>query len=261
MGMMRLTLWYAVAAIILAGCATNPNAVRPAPNLKYENVIDRHEKLNRDIYKFNNSVSRIFLDPLTSVYTTLVPRMIRDRLTSFLDNLDSPFIFVNDVLQGQGKRASDTLGRFVLNSTVGIGGLFDPAQSLGIDRHSEDFGQTLAVAGVPPGDYIMIPFYGPTTSRDGVGLLIHFFTDPVTWMLNANGLGYLSWARRGASGLDGYARNKDFLKDLQKNSLDGYATMRTYYLQNRDFQIRNGKPASNQSINDQFDEFDTAPGD
>ena len=248
-----------LALLLTAGCATNPKAVRPAQNLKYENAVDRHEKLNRAVYKFNNGVVRVFLDPLTSVYTTLVPGPIRDRLKSFFDNLDEPFTFVNDVLQGEGKRASDTLGRFVLNSTVGIGGLFDPAQSLGIDRHTEDFGQTLAVAGVPPGDYIMVPFYGPTTARDGFGLIVHFFADPVNWVMQANDLGYLSWPRRGISGLEGYARNKAFLTDLQKNSLDGYATLRTYYLQNRDFQIRNGKPASNQSINDQFDSLDAEP--
>ena len=248
------SVFFALAVVVVAGCAT---AGAPLTSSRYEQARDPHEKLNRDIYKFNNTVSDIFLDPLSAVYTTVFPGFIRDRIKSFLDNLDDPYTFINDVLQGNGKRASDTLGRFVLNSTVGIGGLFDPAQRLGIEPHKEDLGQTMAVAGVASGDYLMIPFYGPTTTRDGFGLIVHLFADPVNWVLKLNDLGYLRWPRRGLSGLDSYARNKAFLKDLENKSLDSYAKLRTYYLQNRAFEIRNGKPASEKSINDQFDEFET----
>ena len=248
-----------LALIVLSACATRPPASDPIALEQYKKADDPVEPMNRGIYKFNNGFHKVILTPISTVYTTIVPKFLRDRLRSFLDNLDSPVILINDVLQGNGKRASDTLGRFVLNSTIGIGGLFDPATDLGIQKHSEDFGQTLAVWGVKDGGYMMIPVYGPSTARDGLGLIVDLVMDPVTWLLKADHKGYWSWPRLGASGLDNYSRDLDLLTDLRKNSVDGYVTLRTYYRQNREFQIRNGAPASQEEQQKQdelFDEFD-----
>jgi phospholipid-binding lipoprotein MlaA len=249
------------ALIALSACATRPPADDPIAVAQYKSADDPVEPLNRGVYKFNNGFNTVVLNPISTVYTTIFPKILRDRLRSFLDNLDSPLIFINDVLQGRGKRASDTLGRFALNSTVGIGGLFDPAADLGIPKHSEDFGQTLAAWGVIDGGYMMIPIYGPSSARDGLGLIVDLLMDPVTWIFKANNVGYLSWPRLGASGLDNYSRNRDLLTDLRKNSVDGYVTLRTYYRQNRDFEIRNGEAASKEDQQDQNDLFDDFGGE
>ena len=257
-GLSRLIV-LALCVAVLPACATRPPANDPVALAQYKKTDDPLEPFNRGVYKFNKGLNTVVLNPLSSVYTTIFPKFFRDRLKSFLDNLNDPIVWINDVLQGEGKRANDTLGRFVLNSTVGIGGLFDPATKLGLPEHDEDFGQTLAVWGVDDGGYLMIPLYGPSSTRDGFGLVVDLIADPITWMMRWQNVSYLSWPRLGTRALDKYTRNKDLLNDVQKNSVDGYAALRSYYRQNREFEIRNGAPApeeQQQNQNELFDQFD-----
>jgi len=262
LGLLRWTVLL-VGIVLLPACATRPPASDPVALAQYKKADDPLEPFNRDVYTFNNGFNRYVLSPIATVYTTIFPKIVRNRLRDFLDNMNGPIIFINDVLQGQGKRASDTLGRFVMNSTVGIGGLFDPAEKLGIPQHTEDFGQTLAVHGVKDGGYLMIPIYGPSSIRDGFGLIVDVAMDPITWVFRLNHVTYLSYPRIGMNAIDKYARNKKLLHDLRKNSVDGYATLRSYYRQNRTFEIRNGAPASKQEQqqqNDLFENFDDDSG-
>ena len=257
-GLSRLIV-LALCVAVLPACATRPPANDPVALAQYKKTDDPLEPFNRGVYKFNKGLDTVLLNPISSVYTTIFPKFFRDRLKSFLDNLDSPIIWINDVLQGEGKRANDTMGRFVLNSTIGIGGLFDPAKNLGLPQHDEDFGQTLAVWGVKDGGYLMIPLYGPSSTRDGFGLVVDLIADPITWLLRDRRATFLSWPRLGARAIDKYSRNKDLLNDVQKNSVDGYAALRSYYRQNRTFEIRNGAPApeeQQQQQNELFEQFD-----
>ena len=252
-----------VALGLLPACATRPPASDPVALAQYKKVDDPREPMNREIYKFNNGFDRYLLGPMTTAYTTVFPRVFRDALHNFLVNLDAPIVFINDVLQAQPKRATDTLGRFVMNSTVGVGGLFDPATGISIPYHDEDFGQTLAVYGVKDGGYLMIPIYGPSSTRDGFGLVVDLAMDPVSWVFRWQHVAYLSWPRLGAKAIDKYDHNRGILDDLRENSLDGYAALRSYYRQNREFEIRNGKAQSQedqQKQNDLFEDFDDESG-
>ncbi len=256
--LMRLAL-LVVALGLLPACATRPPASDPVALAQYKKADDPVEPMNRTIYKFNNGFDEYVLGPITSVYTTVFPKVFRHALHNFLVNLDAPIVFINDVLQAQPTRATNTLGRFVMNSTVGVGGLFDPATDIGIPYHDEDFGQTLAVYGVKDGGYLEIPFYGPSSTRDGFGLVVDLAMDPISWMFRWQHVSYLSWPRVAAKGIDKYDRNRNILEDLRNNSVDGYAALRSYYRQNREFEIRNGKAQSEpeqQQQNDLFDSFD-----
>ena len=133
-------------------------------------VHDPYEGFNRQMFAFNNEVDKYALGPAADVYETVTPEFARDRVGDFLHNLKSPVIFINDVLQGEGDRAGDTFARFLVNSTIGVAGLWDVAGYNGIERHSEDFGQTLATWGVEDGGpYVMLPLLGPSNVRDAAG--------------------------------------------------------------------------------------------
>lgn len=140
----------------------------PAPPARP--VYDPWEPMNRKIHAFNNAVDRAVARPLAKAYVAVVPQPIRLGVTNFFDNLGSPLTFVNQVLQGRPRDAVQTLGRFVVNSTLGIGGLFDPASDLKMKRRSEDLGQTLGMWGWRNSRYVELPFFGPRTVRDVVGL-------------------------------------------------------------------------------------------
>ena len=129
---------------------------------------DPWEAGNRPVLAFNSAVDRYLLNPVTRGYQAVVPSPVRLALRRFMQNIDSAPIFVNDVLQLEWKDAGVTVGRFALNSTLGLGGLFDPATSVGLPLHKSDFGQTLALAGTPSGNYVMLPLFGPNTVRDSL---------------------------------------------------------------------------------------------
>lgn len=204
---------------------------------------DPLEGLNRGIFEFNRVVDGVLIKPIAQIYRGVLPQQAQDSVRSFLRNLRSPVILANDVLQGDMDRAGSTVGRFLVNTTLGIGGLFDVASELGMPFHDEDFGQTLAVWGVGEGPYLVLPILGPSNPRDVVGLASEFYLDPVNIYLRNEDLEYLTYVRTGLRGVDARARSIEVLDELERTSLDYYAAIRSLYRQQRMNEIRNSKSA------------------
>ena len=227
-----LTILLAGAA--LGGCTTTTNPDSLAQN-------DPYEPTNRDMFAFNQKLDKNFARPVAVFYNSTVPVQIRDRFHNMLENLDEPVTFANDVLQGEPVRATQTLGRLTFNTTLGIGGMFDIASKMGIPDHSEDFGQTLGVWGSGEGPYWVLPLVGPSPPRDTAGKVVDIFLDPLTYA-RFDGYHTLAYARAGMGVLDLRARNIDTLDQIERTSVDLYATQRSLYRQYRDSEIRNGAP-------------------
>ena len=164
---------------------------------------------------------------------------------------------MHDVLQAEADRAGETSARFIINSTLGLGGILDLADSeFGIERHNEDFGQTLAVWGIDGGPFVMLPFVGPSNPRDSVGGLADIFIDPVSITIDQLNLAPASPIRLGLTVVDARERNLEILDELEASSLDFYSTMRSAYRQNRAKEIRNGAPPPEQDMDDIFEDFE-----
>ncbi len=227
-------------SLALGACATLPPASDPEARAAYKETNDPLEPLNRATFGFNRILGKVVLEPTARVYRAVLPRPVRDGVGNALHNLNSPVIFANDLLQGQGKRAGNTFLRFLVNSTLGIAGLFDVAKSFGIEGHDEDFGQTLAVWGVGEGPYLVLPVFGPSSPRDGIGMGADIVMDPFFWIIRASDEEYLNYVRAGVEGIDLLERNLDELEELERSSIDFYAAMRTRYRENRRGEISNG---------------------
>lgn len=206
---------------------------------------DPWEEFNRSIFHFNDTVDVYVLEPAARAYRHVVPDHVRTSVRHFLANLESPVILANDVLQGQWERAHVTLSRFVINSTVGIGGLHDPATDMGYPYHREDFGQTLAVMGVPSGPYLVAPVFGPTTPRHIAGRVVDSFVHPLTWILAGEPTEILL-AERAAEGVVAREEVLDTLEQVKLTSPDYYVAVRSFYRQNRNSEILNGQFAAGQ---------------
>jgi phospholipid-binding lipoprotein MlaA len=226
----------------LTGCATPP--ADPAARAEFDQTNDPLEPLNRKIFDFNQFLNRILLRPVATAYRDVVPEFGRNAIRHFLDNLGEPVVFANNVMQGEFHRAGETAGRFALNSTVGVGGIFDPATPTGLDRQSGDFGQTLYHYGVPDGPYLMLPILGPSNPRDGIGMAVDSFIDPFGYLANAYGArNSATIGRFAGGGIDELSRNLDTLDELQRDSIDFYASLRSLYRQHRAAELRHGAPA------------------
>ena len=238
----RLPLWcglIAVAAVV--GCATPPED--PDARAEFEAANDPLEPLNRSIFAFNLGLDRAVLRPVAIGYRTIIPEPGRNMVRNFLNNLEAPVILANDVLQGSPDRARITATRFIMNSTLGIGGLLDPATPAGLPQHDEDFGQTLAVWSVDEGPYLILPVLGPSPPRETVGLVVDYFLDPVTYILDNADAEWLSYVRYGVRAVDSRSRLIETLDEIERTSIDFYATIRSLYRQRRMDEIRNGEPS------------------
>ena len=226
-----------LALTATAACATTPGGVSEAE-------LDRFEKTNRAIYKFNKGVDGAILKPVTQGYRAVVPGIARRGVSNALDNVDEPLSFINAVLQGKFKVAFRAADRFLVNSTLGIGGLFDHATDMGLPKQEEDFGQTLAAWGVGSGPFIMLPLLGPSTLRDTVGFGVDTVTDP--WpMFQKDVVGLSGTERLGVTAgeaIDLRSRLVDTADPLLATALDEYATVRAAYLQQRLHDIYDGDP-------------------
>jgi phospholipid-binding lipoprotein MlaA len=224
-----------VFLLALGGCAsTANNNVSAGDN-------DPYESFNRKVFSLNESLDKHLMRPVAVFYTRAVPEPARAGLHNALTNLNLPVTFANDVLQGEAHRAVDTVGRFIVNSTIGIGGLVDVAQKTGIPEHSADFGETLGVWGVGEGPFLVLPALGPSNPRDAVGYAADIALDPVTWVTFRSST-FFKLGRGVAAIVDERAQVLGTLDELERTSLDLYATERSLYRQHREAEINHGKP-------------------
>jgi len=232
-----------VVTLTLAGCAT-PSNNPLAEAAEAEDFNDPLEDTNRAIFDFNQVVDRNVLVPVAKAYRTVLPDPVRDSLRDFLRNLREPLIFANDALQGEFERAGQTFARFTLNSTLGVGGLIDVAGRWGeVPYHEEDLGLTLGVWGISEGPYLVIPILGPSTPRDLGGQVAEGFGDPFNRLVTGNPytLYWIPFVRGGVAGIDQRSRYIETLADIERTSLDYYATIRSLYRQRRAALIRHEK--------------------
>jgi len=239
-------------ALLATGCATSQpdTGGEPWPSAEgdgaYEAEYDNDplELPNRFIFAFNEMLDFAVFRPVAVTYRFLVPEPVRDSVRNFLRNLSAPVILANDLLQGELDRAEATATRFAINSTAGLLGLFDVAEGMGYEYHDEDFGQTLAVYGMGEGVYLVLPVLGPSSIRDGVGLVVDSYLDPLTYVADNNDAEDWMLVRRAVAGIDFRARNIETLDDLKRDSIDFYARIRSLYRQTRANEINNGAPAT-----------------
>src|ERR1700738_2769571 len=232
-----------VVTLTLAGCATPSNNPQ-AEAAEAEDFNDPLEDTNRKIFDFNQVVDRNVLVPVAKAYRTVLPDPVRDSLRDFLRNLREPLIFANDALQGEFERAGQTFARFTLNSTLGVGGLIDVAGRWGeLPYHEDDLGLTFGVWGIPEGPYLVVPVLGPATPRDLGGQVAEGFGDPFNRLVTGNPytLYWIPFVRGGVAGIDQRSRYIETLADIERTSLDYYATIRSLYRQRRAALIRHEK--------------------
>lgn len=242
-GIVRIGATLALCAM-LWGCAAGSTATDPEIRAEQIEANDPIEPLNRVIFQVNRGLDTWFLRPAATFYRGMIPPPIQDMVDNFLDNISSPIVFLNDLLQGNTDRAGNTFTRFVINTTIGVGGLFDMATDMNYPDHSEDFGQTLGVWGIGEGPYIMLPIFGPSNPRDTVGMVADYFVDPVSnWAINTDRR-WVNPTRTGVENVDWRARNMEEIDDIERTSIDYYATVRSLYRQYRKDQINNGRPNS-----------------
>jgi phospholipid-binding lipoprotein MlaA len=230
----------------LTGCATRPPADDPEALEEFRATNDPIEPWNRAMYDVHQAIDTVVLRPVALGYRAVVPGPVRTGVANVLSNLRSPVILINDALQGETQRFGTTLGRFLLNTTLGVGGILDVAEDLGLPEHGEDFGQTFAVAGVEEGPYLFIPILGPSNPRDLLGYAADIAADPFTWLTfgNRDLAETLQYIRAGATVVSTRESLLDTLDDVQRTSLDPYATLRSAYRQRRAREIANRPGAS-----------------
>ena len=224
-------------------------------------VKDCFEKLNRATFAFNQALDGIIFKPVASAYKIL-PSPVKNGVSNSLDNLSNLVTVPNNILQGDFKTAGINTGRFVINSTVGILGLIDVAQLLGLPEYEkEDYGQSLARHGVGPGCYVVLPVLGPSTARDTVGSSLNFLGGDAWYNVTVrNDTHYFSdidyYSSKVTSGVDFRAKNYDSIENLQKNSLDFYASVKSLYLQDRQQKILNTKRVIDTQNDGDWEEID-----
>jgi len=235
----------AVVAGALSACVTLPPNAKRSPQ-------DPWESWNRGVYKFNDALDRAVAKPVARTYVRVVPQPIRTGVSNFFSNLHMPTVMINDALEGKFLAAANDLGRFLLNTTVGVGGLLDPATSAGLDKNDADFGLTLGHWGVHPGPFVELPILGPSDVRDTTGRVADTYTNPQHYVKNAwieYGLYLPYFIDRRASLLP--------LDETLKNTYDPYAFIRDAYLARRAYLIT-GKVSDDQPLVDP--DADLPPG-
>lgn len=229
-----------LACLSLSACAAGSGSEAPDPA----------EGLNRGIFKFNEVLDTSVLKPVAKGYRAVVPQPARTGVRNFLHNLKTPTILANNVLQGDMPAAGVTLTRFVTNTLIGVGGLFDVAAKGGLPYQEEDFGQTLGTWGVESGPYLVLPLLGPSSARDTAGLLVDTYADPVRlWLTNTD---REEWyiGKVAVATVDKREELLDVLATLKKNSIDYYAAVRSAYHQRRRSQISNQGDSGNADLPD-----------
>jgi len=221
-----------VAAAALSACATSQD-----PATRTDGINDPYERQNRAIHEFNKDLDTGIVRPLSKGYA-VIPVEMRNRVNDFSENLSMPGNAINGLLQGDLRGVGLATTRFVVNTTIGIGGLVDAASELGIPEYDTDFGETLAVWGVGEGAYIELPVFGPSTQRDAVGFVTDFFTNPLTFAtLDDDPERYIPPTARGLAALNDRDRLSTTIDAILYESADSYAQSRSIFLQNRRFEL------------------------
>jgi phospholipid-binding lipoprotein MlaA len=215
----------ALLLLTLSACATTQTA----------DSRDPFEPINRVSYAVNDGLDRALVKPAAKVYKTVMPQFVQTGVSNVFSNAKYPVTLVNNALQGKFGAAANDAGRFLLNSTVGLGGLLDPATAAGLDRNDEDFGQTFGVWGIGPGPYFVIPLFGPTTLRDGFGSIADDFAEPRSYLKDSR----TRWSLWAVDKFETRVRLLDADTVLERSG-DPYAFVRSAYLQRREFQVRDG---------------------
>lgn len=228
-------------ALAMAACASEPESDDSAAMLGYEPPNDPIEPVNRKIFAFNQAADRYVLKPAAQAYDE-IPAEIRDILRNFIRHVSSPVVLANDLLQGDLDRAGDTAARMYINTfTLGTGDMASPRYPY----HSEDFGQTLGTYGTGEQFYLVLPLLGPSSGRDAFGMVVDIFLNPLFYVDGTATTAYNA-SSTGVEGIDLRAQNLGRLEELERDSVDFYARMRSLYLQRREAQINNnteGMPA------------------
>jgi len=236
--------------MLMAGCGTTGTTEETPQQEVVRAASDPWEPMNRGMYAVNDTLDRLTLRWIAKGYKAVIPSFARRGVTNFSRNLMTPRSSVNNFLQGKPGPGFSDLGRFIINTTLGIGGLIDVATAQGMATHDETFGQTLAVWGLPEGPYLFIPILGPRTLLDAVALPVDILSDPLIHYDNSSVRDRIY----GLRAIDIRARLLT-AETLLEDSTDPYLTLRESYLQNRRFQVHDGNPPSTEEEDDLFDEF------
>lgn len=221
---------------------------------------DPLESVNRAIFQFDVTLDRWLLKPAAKGYRSALPQPVRNSVRNFFDNLAAPITLANSLLQANWPRAGGTVKRFAVNTTLGVGGLFDPATKRGLPRYDEDLGQTFAVWGVSEGPYLVLPLLGPRPPRDALGWIGDHAFDPLTYIFWDSPF-WQPLAVDAVDLTDKRSRNIETVDQIERTSLDFYATVRSLYRQTRNAQIQNAEnaPAAATPVSAQDFEFDDHP--
>jgi len=240
----------ALLSLITVGCASQPNAKRDPR--------DPWERFNRASYAFNDALDRAVLRPVAKGYRAITPQFVETGVSNFFSNLSQPTVIANDLLQAKFKPAVSDTGRLLLNTTVGLGGLFDPATAAGLDKNDEDFGQTLGKWGLHSGPYLMVPFFGPSTVRDGFGSVADVYTDPKHYVERDS----IRYGLAGLNLIEARAQRLD-LDETLRQAYDKYGFIRNAYLQRREYLVTDGAvapaPVDEEPLEDPDPDADTLP--
>lgn len=234
-------------SLFAAGCASTSQPSE-AVYVGDEQIHDPMEGLNRGVFAVNEAVDKAVLEPVARGYRYITPKPVRQGVRNFLRNLKSPIIMGNQLLQGDLEGFGNATARLVINTLLGVGGIFDIADWGGIEYEPEDFGQTLAVWGVGNGPYVVIPLLGPSTVRDGTGMLVDTFVDPVRIYMFNHDLEWLHYTRIGVSAIDQREEMLEIIDDLRANSFDYYAAIRSAYYQRRQALVSDMDPTSANTV-------------
>lgn len=220
-----------VAALALTACSTVQTPSKDDP----------WEGFNRTVYTFNDKVDQYALKPVAQGYVKVTPQPVRDSVTNFFANIGDVYNAANNLLQLKIADGVEDIMRIVINTVFGVGGLFDVASLARLPKHDQDFGLTLGHYGVPPGPYLVLPFFGPSTVRDGVGLLGNYFINPLTYVDPAA----VSWGLYGLNVVSTRANLLGASNLLEGAAIDKYSFLRNAYLQRRQYQLSDGHASNN----------------
>ncbi len=237
--------------LLLSGCASNDVADQAVSDENTEikvsqPEIDPYEHFNRKVYVFNNKLDKYVAKPISDAYLWVTPQFVQTGIANFFNNLNDISVVLNDTLQGKLDQGAEDTGRFLLNSTVGLLGIFDVAKEVGLEKHNEDFAQTLAVWGVPQGPYLVLPVLGPATSRGVPGAVVDTASNPVS---------YVGFPVQLLSMLNSRANAEGSLKFIDEAALDPYVFTREAFLQHRKYLITDGQAELSDDALDLEDAF------